>query len=206
MVCNGCAGWVDPVVDVEGQTVRCPECGHEEPVRIVPLFVLTGTSAGGKTAVIPPLRRLLPEWEIFETDILWDSQGDWHFVRCNWLRIAHSIAQSGRPTILCGTHLPEHLDACDHRRFFHPVHYLALYCDEETLVARLRARPAWRGCTEDFVQGQREFGKWLLENRDTAFDPPLVILDTSRTPLEETACDVRDWAVARWPFPAKGLG
>ena len=46
----------------------------------------------GKTAVITELRRLLPEWEVFETDILWDSGGDWQFVRSNWLRIAHSIA------------------------------------------------------------------------------------------------------------------
>jgi hypothetical protein len=140
MICAACAAWMGPVIDADAGTARCPACGHAEPVTIAPLFIVTGTSATGKTAVIPALRPLLPDWEVFETDILWDSGGDWHFVRSNWLRIAHGIAMNGRPTILCGTHLPENIDPCDHRGFFRPVYYLALHCDDATRAARLRAR------------------------------------------------------------------
>ena len=47
----------------------------------LPLFIVTGASGAGKTCVVPELRRLLPDWEVFETDILWDSGGDWFFVK-----------------------------------------------------------------------------------------------------------------------------
>src|SRR5262245_48311784 len=93
-VCKGCANWVEVTIDYETETVSCPVCDYDERICIQPLFVVTGPSGTGKTEVIPHLRPLLPEWEIFETDILWDSQADWHFVRSNWLRIAFSIAQS----------------------------------------------------------------------------------------------------------------
>ena len=200
IVCSGCQGWVEVEVDKEAQRVRCRACGHAEPMRILPLFIVTGTSASGKTAVIPALRRLLPEWDIFETDILWDSGGDWQMQRCNWLRIAHSIAQSGRGTILCGTQVPENMDRCDFRPFFSAIHYLALHCDDITREARLRARPAWRGCTDAFIAEQQQFAHWLLENADTAFDPPLQLVDTTEITVEQAAEQIRDWVRQRWPL------
>ena len=209
MICAACAAWMGPVIDADAGTARCPACGHAEPVTIAPLFIVTGTSATGKTAVIPALRPLLPDWEVFETDILWDSGGDWHFVRSNWLRIAHGIAMNGRPTILCGTHLPENIDPCDHRGFFRPAYYLALHCDDATRAARLRVRPAWRGCTEDFIDAQGRFADWLLAHRETAFDPPLALLDTTHAPLAATAAAVADWAranLADWERERGPLG
>ena len=198
MVCEECAAWVKPIYDRAAQTALCPECGHLEPARILPLFIVMGASGCGKTAVVPELRRLLPEWEVFETDILWDSGGDWSFVRGNWLRIAHSIAQSDRPTILCGTHVPEDIDRCDHREAFSEVYYLALHCDDATREARLRARPAWRGCTEEFIQEQRECAGWLVENAAGAFDPPLEVVDTTAITVHEAALKIREWCVPLW--------
>jgi hypothetical protein len=167
-------------------------------MRLLPLFIVTGASGAGKTAVVPELRRLLPEWEVFETDILWDSGGDWFFVKQNWLRIAHSIAQSGRPTLLCGTLLPEDVDRCDHREFFSQVHYLSPHCDALTLVARLRARPGSRGCTQEFIAEHLKFSQWLLDHATTVFDPPLETVDTTHSSVAEVAVRIRDWALARW--------
>ena len=195
MVCDGCGAWAAPIVHIEAQTVRCPECGHVAPRRFLPLFIMTGASGTGKTAVIPALRRLLPDWEVFETDILWDSGGDWQMVFCNWLRIAHSVAQGGRPTMLCGTTVPERIDGCESRGLFPAVHYLALDCDDAVRAARLRARPAWRGCTEEFIAGQQTLAQWLRDNAVTAFDPPLTLVDTTGISVEATARRVRDWAV-----------
>jgi len=202
VVCEGCGGWVEPVVDHEAQEWRCPGCGRATPGRLLPLFIVTGASGAGKTAVVTPLRGLLPDWDVFETDILWDSGHDadpdraWHFARSNWLRIAHSIAQSGRHTILCGTQVPEHIDRCDHRAFFPRVHYLNLHCDDAMRAARLRARPAWRGCDEAFVAEQRNFARWLMGNAETAFDPPLVTIDTTEASVEDVAAQVATWARA----------
>ena len=205
MICVACQEWVEGVVDREAQTVRCGACGHIEAVRLFPLFILTGTSGVGKTAVVSELRRLLPGWEIFETDILWDSGGDWRVQQCNWLRVAHSIAQSGRPTLLCGTLLPEHVDACDHRDYFSRIHYLALHCDDATRDARLRARPAWRGVTEELIAEYGKCARWLVENAETAFDPPLVILDTADASVAETARQIQDWALERWRDEQRAL-
>jgi broad-specificity NMP kinase len=167
-------------------------------MQILPLFIVTGASGTGKTAIVEPLQRLLPEWPVFETDILWDSGRDWHYVRQNWLRIAHRLAQTGRPTILCGTHLPEHLDRCDCRDFFRQIHYLILHCDDETLAARLRARPAWHNQTEAFIAEQRRFNQWLIRNATTAFDPSPVLVDTTRASVQQVAETIHGWAKERW--------
>jgi hypothetical protein len=200
--CGGCGRWADHTVERGEDAVRieCVDCGHQETraMRLLPVFIVTGASGVGKSSLIPDLRRLLPEWELFETDILWDSGGDWQFVRQNWLRIAHSIAQSGRPTILCGTLLPEDVDRCDHRELFSQVHYACLHCEPAALATRLRTRPAWPPCEEAFIQEHQVFTRWFQENAATAFDPPLTLIDTTNEPPPITALRVRDWALARW--------
>ena len=197
MICGACQGWISPIVDKAAGTLACPKCGYSERRPFLPLFIVTGPSGAGKTAVVPELQRLLPEWEVFETDILWDSGGNWTTVKCNWLRIADSLAQRphGRPTILCGTILPEHIAECDSRPLFSEVHWLALTCEPDVLAARLRARPAWRGCDEKFIVAQLEYLHWLTVDTATAIQPPLQIVDTTDAPISETARRVRDWAV-----------
>lgn len=196
LVCTACGGYVRPVADKDAQTIRCPECGWIEPMRILPLFIVTGASGVGKSAVVPELRRLLPDWDIFETDTIWGA--DWQQTRNNWLRIAHGIAQSGRATILCGTMLPEDIDRCDHRDLFSAVYYASLHCDDATRAARLRARPAWRGCTEAFIEAQAAFARWLLDNAGAAFEPPLVTIDTTPATPEAAARQIAEWALAHW--------
>src|SRR3954447_19653719 len=122
IVCHACGAYMQPFVNIAGQLIRCPQCEHIEPMRILPLFIVTGASGAGKTAVVSELRRLLPDWDIFETDVLHGA--DWQQQRNRWLRVAPSIAQSGRHTILCGTMLPADIDLCDHRPFFSQVCYL----------------------------------------------------------------------------------
>jgi hypothetical protein len=184
---------MQPFVDVAAQMITCPGCRVTMPARLLPLFVVTGASGVGKTAVVPALRECLPAWEIFETDILHGA--DWQQVKCNWLRVAYAIAQSGRHTILCGTILPEQLTQCDHHSLFRHIYYLNLHCDDATRAARLRARPAWRGCDEAFIDQQRRFAGWLLDHAATAFDPPLPTVDTSYAAPAEVARHIGAWAL-----------
>jgi len=167
-------------------------------MRLLPLFIVTGASGVGKSSIVDELQRRMPDWHVFETDILWDSGGDWHFVRQNWLRIAHRIAQTGRGAILCGTHLPENIDPCDHRELFSEVHYLILHCADETLARRLESRPAWHNKTAELIAEHRRFNRWLLENAAVAFDPPAAMVDTTAAPVTVVAEQIRDWALARW--------
>jgi hypothetical protein len=200
--CDNCEQWIEHAVErgVASVRLRCTNCGREErrPMRLLPLFIVTGASGVGKTAVVDELRRMLPDWSVFETDILWDSGRDWHFVRSNWLRVAHSLAQSGRPTILCGTMLPEDIDRCDHRDFFSRVYYVNLHCDDATRGARLRARPACRGCSDAFIAEHERFARWLLDHGRHSCEPPMHVIDTTDIPVAEVAQRIRDWALPLW--------
>lgn len=208
MICKACQVWMEPLCDKEAQQVKCTECGHIEPYRFLPLFIVTGPSGAGKTAVTYELQRLLPEWEVFETDIIWDSGGNWTAVKCNWLRIAAFIAQREppRPTILCGTMQPKELETCESRPYFSTIHWLALTCEDEMLERRLRARPAWRESTEDFIVESLNYNRWFRENAMTEFSPPLTLVDTTHTTIEQTAQHTRDWAVHHWESSATFLG
>jgi hypothetical protein len=160
---------------------------------------LTGPSGAGKSAVLPSLRQQLPDWNVFETDLLWDSGGDWQMVRRNWLRIAYNeLTEGGRPVLLAGIHVPEAIDACPERRYFGTVHYAALLCDAEVLEKRLRARPAWRGVTEEYIAEQKSLIAWLTANAATAFSPTLIVVDTTAQTVEETAEQVANWARRAW--------
>lgn len=197
-VCPSCGDFNHPQLQRRPGGARCPACGHLDSLTFLPLFIVTGPSGSGKSAVVPALRRLLPDWDVFETDILWDSGGSWETVKCNWLRIAHSIAQSGRGTVLCGTILPEQIRNCNHLAFFSRIHYLALVCEENVLRNRLRARPAWRGCTEEFIAEQVKLLRWLREQSGAAFDPPFVAVDTTCQAVEDTASRIAEWVRDCW--------
>lgn len=194
MVCRGCGGYIQPLVDIAAQTMRCPACDHVEAQRIVPLWIVTGASGVGKTTVVAALRALLSDWEIFDTDII--HAADWQQHRSNWLRLAHAIAQNGRYTLLCGTMLPQDMDRCDHRAFFSQIYYLNLHCDDTTRNARLLARPTWRQCdTPAFLERHRQFAQWLLDHAATDFDPPLLTVDTTHATPLETAQQIQRWAL-----------
>ena len=146
------------------------------------------------------LQEQLPDWEVFETDILWDSGREWDWVWANWLRIVDTLARRphGRLTILCGTVLPDRIARASAGLAFRAIHWLALSCDEETLESRLRERPAWRGCTDTFIAEQRVLRQWLLDNAREAFDPHLEIVDTTYLTVTQIAERVSEWAIMRW--------
>jgi hypothetical protein len=200
MICQSCEEWMKPIVDIDRWIVQCSMCGHQQAHRFSPLFIITGPSGAGKTAIVPALQQLLPTWEVFETDILWDSGSDWGMVKCNWLRIAQHIAQrpGGNPTILCGTILPDQIADCPSLPLFSAIYWLALLCEHATLADRLRRRPAWRGWDEAKIAEHLQFADWFRSHGHDAFDPPLTMIDTTHASIEETANVIRDWALARW--------
>lgn len=92
--------------------------------------------------------------------------------------------------------LPADIDQCDHRPFFSQVYYLNLHCDDATRAARLRSRPAWRGCDEAFIEQHRKFAQWLLDHAASDFNPQLVTLETTYSSAAEVAEQIRVWAWA----------
>jgi predicted ABC-type ATPase len=150
--CQSC----DSPVAMEPRNDRavCPQCGRvDDGAALRPLFIVTGASGSGKTAVLAPLaRRLADRCVTFDVDWLLDSAGalsggqpiDWPAFRDAWLAVAHGVAQSGMPTVLLGPFIPTHLEALPARRWIGDIHFLVLDCPDDLRRARINARPHWR--------------------------------------------------------------
>jgi hypothetical protein len=179
-----------------GGAAVCPACGcRGDGAAIGPLFVVTGASGAGKTAVLAPLaRRLAGRCVTFDADWLLDAAGalsagqpvSWPAFRDAWLAIAHAVAQCGMPTVLLGPFMPQQLDGLPARRWIGTIHFLVLDCPDGVRRERLTARPAWRARD---IDEQTEFGRWLRANFADQ-------VDTSRGTPDDTAAIVAAWVLS----------
>jgi hypothetical protein len=172
----------------DGAVLRCPRCGNESQVPALPLFVVTGASGTGKTTITGPLRRQLPDCEIFETDaILRVAALGLDTFRSTWLRLAHEIALNGRVTVLCGSLLPSQLEPLPARKLLGPIRFCTLDCPDAVIAERLRSRPSWRGASEETAIAEHQrFAAWLRAHIQPCYDTSLL------TPAE-AAGHIANW-------------
>jgi hypothetical protein len=210
-VCPSCGKYEEKKdVDLVGPFAICPFCGHQYRFVRLPLFVITGASATGKTTVCLELSRVLPDCVALECDILWRAEfnqpeNDYADFRNTWLRVAKNIGQSGRPVVLCGSAVPGQYESCPERRYLAEIHYLAFVCEDGELVRRLRARPEWRGSGDPkTIEAMRAFNRWFVENADLT-QPPMTVLDTTRLTVEQSVAQTVRWVGARLTEFESGL-
>ncbi|MXY91852.1 MAG: hypothetical protein F4047_16365 [Caldilineaceae bacterium SB0670_bin_27] len=185
---------------LETAIAACPHCGHLHPFLRLPLLLVGGASATGKSAILQELTGQFTAAVLLESDLLWlkefeDPTGGHRRFSETWLRMAKNINQSGRPTVLFGAGLavPANIEQCEERRYFSQTHYLALVCDEEALRRRLLARPAWRKSNEpEQLKAQIEFNRWL-QAEGPKKTPQVTILDTTDASVADSARAVREW-------------
>jgi hypothetical protein len=171
----------------------CPRCGRpDDAVTLGPLFIVTGASGSGKSAVFAPLaRRMRGRCVTFDVDLLHDAAGafsgsqpiNWGAFFDAWLAVAHGVTQSGMPAVLLGPVVPGNLQQSPARRWIGDIHCIVLDCPDELRRARMSARPPWRSHDTD---GQVEFGQWLRRNIADR-------VDTSRGTPEDTAAAIAAW-------------
>ena len=202
MICAGCGEWAEQPVIRPGPVLVCAACGHTEPFRRLPLFVLTGPSGTGKSTIGRLLTgRLADTMVVLEQDILWidalrDPADDYGAFRRTWLRLVATLNQSGRPVLLCGTVVPPQFEHRPERPLLGDIHYLALVCDDTVLSTRLRDRPAWREWDEPRIAEMIDFNHWVKHNAATT-TPPMTLLDTTTRTIDQTADEVTVWVTER---------
>ena len=208
-VCPGCGRYSDEKgIDPSGPFAICRYCGHRQRFVRLPLFIVTGASGTGKTSTALRLAADTRDYVCLDGDVLWRSEFDapedgYQRFRNLSLRIAKNVAQAGRPVVLMVGGIPEQFEACPERRYFSELHYLALVCDDEVLIGRLTARPAWRKSGfEAYIGQERRFNAWLRENGPNTL-PPMALLETTAISEEDTARRVAEWIRAA-PLSERG--
>jgi hypothetical protein len=182
----------------------CRECGSAHSFLRLPLFNITGASGTGKTTLALAMAAQDFTCIHLETDLLWSPvyntpEDEYRAFRKVWLRMANSISQSGKPVALYGSVVPSQLEDLPERRYFGDLSYMALICEPDVLVERLKARPQWRQAgSDDFIRGMIHFNQWFI---DQAAVPgsPITVYDTSNATLHEAVSAVRGWISERWP-------
>lgn len=203
-VCPRCGAYnAEKQIDRVHSTAICPTCGHAQPFRRLPLFLLSGASGTGKSTICLELLRdatTTQHFIVLDADILWTEEfhapAQWPKYVDLWLRLCKNLHQSGRPVLLAGAGfgVPDTIQPCTEARYFSAIHYLALVCDADVLATRLRERPAWRDSAQDeFLEKQIEYNRWFQENAQR-YEPPIALLDTTRISRRASADRVAAWA------------
>ena len=202
-VCDHCGSYrPDKEILLNPTRAICPECQHAQPFVQQPLFIICGTNGGGKTAVCRQLQNQKNAIIPLEADILLrpefnNPDHDPRNFQEIWLRVCKNIGQAGKPVALFHAGgLPQHIEPCVERRYFSTVHYLALVANDDTIITRLEARPAWRGYTADAIAEQVAYNQWL--HREGPYrTPAITILDTTTDSLAETTAKIALWIEER---------
>jgi dephospho-CoA kinase len=122
------------------------------------MVLIVGRSGSGKSTVAPVVReRLGPHgrYVVLDTDLLLHvAQFDWTMWLNDWLLLAYGLAQNGFTLVLCGQIDPEKLEHLPARPFVGEFVVLLLDCSAHVRTARLRARPPWRGWTENLIDDE----------------------------------------------------
>lgn len=175
----------------------------------LPLFIVTGASGVGKTTVMHELRTILPEFDVFSTDT--DNFGTTstkleYQDKFNVLfHFANAVAKSGRGTIICGTLMPWAAEACDTYHNFREVCFINLHCDDATRNHRLRNRADKANWTDELLKEHEEFAQWLINNAETAYNPPMPTIDTTFTPPPQVAEQIKKYVLSKWNEPTVGM-
>lgn len=201
-ICPRCGEISDPSrIDVDDRVLECVHCGHRDSYRpLPPLFFLTGPSGGGKTSVHRHLLGRVQEAVLIDADLLWgldpshdDPDSGYSAFRGLVFALGMRLASNGRPVLIEGTTVPWEYERLPARPLVSRTAYLALVCDDDVLVERLRSRPSWRKSSrEDEIAGMVRMNQ-AFKAESMSWDPPVALLDTSNQTIPETAAAVHEW-------------
>lgn len=157
-ICMSCSPRTGLAVLADRSSMVCRTCGEETDLVKRELVLIVGRSGSGKSAVAPVVRELLGAYHryvVLDTDLMLHvAQFDWTMWLNNWLLLAYGLAQNGVTLVLCGQVDPEKLEHLPARPFVGEFVVLLLDCSAAVRAERLRARPPWRGWTDELIDDE----------------------------------------------------
>ena len=195
-VCTSCKKYsAEKEVSEDGDFLLCPFCGYKQAIKRMPLFIITGASAAGKSTISAQLFLKEKDYHVIESDIFWsefynEPETDYRKYREYCLRICKNISQIGKPVVLCGSAVPKQFENCIERRYFAKIHYLAVVCDEDILQRRLIEERHFEDPKS--IKSALDFNTWLKTNAANT-SPKIQLLDNSRLTVEEATQRTNEW-------------
>ncbi len=166
-----------------------------KPTKKLPLFCVTGASCAGKTTVCNELFKNEQDYIVLESDIFWNDvyntpEDDYRDYRSRWMKLAAYISQIGVPCVIFGACVPKQFENLPQRDLFSDIHYLAIVCDDDTLLHRMK--DGRKVTDEKWIKSSVDFNKWLKENHSTT-TPQITLLDTSDLTPSDAAQKADEW-------------
>ena len=167
------------------------------PDKKQPLFIISGASGVGKSAMCEILFQNETDYIVMESDILWQEiyntpEDNYKNYRDLWMRLCANISQIGKPVVLCGCAVPDQFENRDSRDRFTDIHYLAVVSDDGILEKRMREGRAITD--ENWIKSSLDFNRWLKENADKT-KPEIKLIDTSEITPQQAANITNEWII-----------
>lgn len=191
----------------DGNSVRCPRCGHEWEMIRLPLFILTGCSGVGKTTAAQMIQQKKADFVVLDADIFYgymELHTEEDYIKRLHLmhQLSMNIMQSGSPVLWTMAGNLDKLPMVYFRRFFPAVKCLALTCEAELLRKRMREG---RGIADDnWIQTSVDYNEYF-RTHDRIGDTEFENFDvTCKTP-GEIADYVMAWVEGIWDDYRSGM-
>ena len=135
------------------------------------------------------------DYIVLESDIAWNDiyntpDDDYRAYRRMWMKLCANISQIGKPCVVCGACTPKQFENLPERELFSDMYYLAVVCDDETMMQRMTV--GRKVTDENWIASSMQFNNWLKENHDKT-EPNIDLLDTSNLTPEQAAEYVDRW-------------
>lgn len=185
-----------PVRPVDGEdraVAECPDCDHEFEFPYLPLAVLEGAPAVGKSTTAGHLGDR-PSRTIYEGDLHIDLTADrpWAPICDLDFRVCTTLHPAGQRALFVGGVHPHDLADSPETRYSSRIDRCALVCDDDEYRARFGRRPAVdEEAVEEFLEGNRWYREQGpdegIEVVSTSAFEPAAVADRIAAWLESTA-------------------
>lgn len=180
----------------------CTQCGSENRIPRVPLFIITGSSGCGKSTVAQILLGKLNPYFIVDADFLCHDikgyGGSWDAFWNHVSIVSLALARNLRPIVVVGRVTPAQIEKAKTLSFFSAVHYMILTCDPSTQAARLKGRSVpglLKPPTPEEIEGHARAAQSIVE--EARQRPNATILDNTGLTQSHTAAVVDRWILER---------